>query len=334
MKGNKSFSAFRGIALAFIGITAMITSEAGAQPTPKGSVVRYVTQGRAKTLIGNLYKCPVKVDNHRISAVGEISATDGTVLTVPANTAFQKGLGPKGSDLYNECAQITPQKSSDVSTANVAAIEIDPDGEMITGYIVADNYFEFYVNGKLVAVDNTPYTPFNSVIVKFKAKRPITYAFMLVDWEENLGLGTELMRGDPWFPGDGGLIARFSDGTVTDSNWKAQSYYIAPLNSPGDVVERGNIHDTTKFGRVHPHAKKPPCEDRCYAVHYPIPANWMVSSFDDSTWPRAYEYTDEDVGVTNLPAYTRYPELFEGARWIWTVNLVFDNVVIARKTVR
>ena len=38
--------------------------------------------------------------------------------------------------------------------------------------------------------------------------------------------------------------------------------------------------------------------------------------------------------VTNLPAYTRYPELFDGARWIWSLNLVFDNAVIARKTVR
>ena len=34
------------------------------------------------------------------------------------------------------------------------------------------------------------------------------------------------------------------------------------------------------------------------------------------------------------PAYTRYPQLFAGARWIWSYNLVLDNVVIARKTVR
>ena len=45
-------------------------------------------------------------------------------------------------------------------------------------------------------------------------------------------------------------------------------------------------------------------------------------------------FTDQEIGVTNLPAYTRYPELFEGARWIWSQNLVLDNVVIARKTVR
>jgi hypothetical protein len=69
-------------------------------------------------------------------------------------------------------------------------------------------------------------------------------------------------------------------------------------------------------------------------VHYPIPANWASPRFNDAYWPRAYEYTDTDIGVTNLPAYTRYPELFEGARWIWSLNLVFDNLTIMRKTVR
>ena len=154
-----------------------------------------------------------------------------------------------------------------------------------------------------------------------------------MDWDENLGLGTELNNKDPWHPGDGGVIAKFSDGTVTDSSWKAQSFYIAPLNSPDEVVERGHLHDTTRLGRVHPVAKKPPCQDKCYAVHYPIPANWQLPRFNDKHWPRAYEYTDTDIGVTNLTAYTRFPELFEGARWIWTVNLVFDNHVILRKTV-
>ncbi|MCC7187002.1 MAG: hypothetical protein IT185_12210 [Acidobacteria bacterium] len=213
---------------------------------------------------------------------------------------------------------------------------IDADGEVITGYIVADNYFEFYVNGKLVAVDPVPFTPFNSTIVKFKAKRPITYAFKLVDWEEDLGLGTEVNFGrkTKFHQGDGGLIARFSDGTVTDSSWKAQSFYIGPLKSPDDVIEKGNLHDTTKLGRVHPRAPRPDCEDRCFTVRYPIPENWAAANFDDSRWPRAYEYTDEDVGVTNLKAYTNFPDLFDGSRWIWSINLVFDNLVIARKTVR
>lgn len=291
---------------------------------------RHVTQGRAQTIVENLYVCPAQVGNYRISAVGRITATDGAPLTVPAETAFQAKLGPLATDLYNECTRRTA-----VDAASVPIVEVDPDGDVITGYIVADNYFELYVNGKLVAVDNTPYTPFNSAMVKFRAKRPVTYAFKLVDWEENLGLGTEQMRGDPWHPGDGGLIANFSDGTVTGSTWKAQSFYIAPLSHPEDVVEKpGNVHDTTGLGRVYPNVKKPACQDKCFAVHYPIPANWSTADFDDSTWPAAVEYSDEEVGVTNLPAYTRYPKLFRGARWIWSSNLVFDNVVIARKTVR
>ena len=299
---------------------------------------RMVTQGRAQTIVEDLYKCPVKVGNHRVSAVGRITATDGTVITVPAETALQKGLGPKSSDLYNECAQVTPKNSSEVSAANAPVIEVDADGEVITGYIVADNYYEMWVNGKLVSVDNTPYTPFNSSIVKFKVKRPYTIAFLLVDWEENLGLGSETFpigpKGKPWYPGDGGLIAKFSDGTVTDSSWKAQSFYIGPLEKPEEVMERGNIHEVYRLGRVHPFARKPACEDRCFAVHYPIPANWQSPRFNDTLWPRAWEYTDDDVGVDNLPAYTRYRDLFDGARWIWSINLVFDNMVIARKTVR
>jgi hypothetical protein len=330
MRERRFLSIVSNVALAFVCGCAMLADRTNAQSPPQ----RSVTQGRAKTVVENLYKCPVKVSNHRISAVGTITASNGTVLTVPAETAFQKGLNPKGGDLFNECNGVTPEKTGDVSAKNVSVVEVDRDGEEITGYIVADNYFELYVNGKLVAVDAVPYTPFNSVIVKFRAKRPITYAFKLVDWDENLGLGTELFGGNPWHPGDGGLIARFSDGTVTDSSWKAQSFYIAPLMNPDEVIEKGNLHDTTKLGRVHPVAKKPTCEDRCYAVHYPIPSNWAAPSFDDAKWPRAYEYTDTDIGVTNLPAYTRYPELFEGARWIWSLNLVFDNVVIARKTVK
>ncbi|MCC7483748.1 MAG: hypothetical protein IT529_02055 [Burkholderiales bacterium] len=310
-----------------------------ADPTPPG---RIVTQGETRKLIAqNLTTCahPNPKMNLRVAAVGEVTATDGTVIVTPAETALQKGLGPRSHDMYNECDRITPRNTAEVSTAGAPVIEIDPDGEVITGYIVADNYYEMYVNGRLVSVDSTPFTPFNSAIVKFRVKRPYTVAIMGVDWEEHMGLGMELFpvsgpKQNPWHPGDGGLIVKLSDGTVTDSSWKAQSFYIAPLNDPKEVVERGHLHDTTHLGRVHPVAKKPNCQGKCYAVRYPIPANWQSPRFNDSYWPRAYEYTDTDIGVRNLPAYTRYPELFEGARWIWSVNLVFDNLVIMRKTVR
>lgn len=341
--GFASFKAGCSVLLAGLALAGCQTTATGPQldaadPTPPK---RMITQGPAtKIVVKNLTKCPNTHPkmNLRVAAVGEITATDGTVITVPAVTALQKGQGPLSYDLYSECALKTPKNSAEVSTANVPVVEIDPDGDVITGYIVGDNYFEMYVNGKLVTVDNTPYTPFNSAIVKFKAKRPYTIAILGVDWDEHLGLGMELFpsqgpKKNPWHPGDGGTILKLSDGTVTDSSWKAQSFYIAPLNSPDEVVERGHLHDTTPLGRVHPVAKKPPCQDKCYAVHYPIPANWQSPQFNDAFWPRAYEYTDTDIGVRNLPAYTKYPELFEGSRWIWSLNLVFDNVVIMRKTV-
>jgi hypothetical protein len=348
-KGGSAFRRARSTVLALAaGVvmaacqTASMGPELDAADTAPAK--RMVTQGVATKIIAeNLTKCAHTHPkmNVRVAAVGLITAQDGTVITMPAETALQKGLGPMSHDLYNECNQVTPKGSSEVSTANVPIIEVDPDGEVITGFVVADNYYEMYVNGKLVSVDNTPYTPFNSSIVKFRVKRPYTLAYLLVDWDEHLGLGMEVFpvpitpKTNKYYPGDGGLIARFSDGTVTDSSWKAQTFYIGPLADPKEAVERGNVRDVVGGGgRTHPYARRPTCEDKCYAVHYPIPKNWQSPRFNDTNWPRAWEFTDVEIGVMNLPAYTRYPELFQGARWIWTQNLVLDNVVIARKTVR
>src|SRR5262245_55392834 len=168
------------LALALAGWLAADT-KAQTKAQPGG---RSVTQGLATPLIDNLYKCPVTVDNYRISKVAKITATDGTVWTIPADVAFQNG--PKAADLYNECTEVNPAKAADVSPDKVPITEIDKDGEVITGYLMADNYYELYVNGKLIAVDNTPYTPFNSGIVRFRVKRPYTYAVKLVDWEEDM----------------------------------------------------------------------------------------------------------------------------------------------------
>ncbi len=310
---------------------AQSTTPDSASPGP-AAAKRLVTQGLANTIIDNLFFCAADIRTFRKSPVGEITADDGTVLTVPASTAYASGR--KLADIYNDCSRTTPRKFSDVQPDKVPIVEIDRDGEVITGFIVADNYFELYVNGTLVGVDPVPYTPFNSVIVRFRARRPITYALKLVDWEERLGLGMETNRGNDWHAGDGGLVARFSDGTVTDRTWKAQAFYIAPLAQPSDVVENGSIHDTGRLGRVYPGAKVPTCRERCFAVHYPLPESWAAADFDEASWPAATEFTDEEVGVEHIPAYTRYPEAFAGARWIWSANLVFDNLVLSRKTVR
>jgi hypothetical protein len=306
-----------------------------ASQAPERGAGRHVTQGLASVVAENIYTgCLEQLPNLRKIAVGRITATDGTVLTVPAETAFASN--PRAHPLYSDCEQVRPARFADVNVNNVPVIDVDRDGEVVTGFIVADNYFELYVNGKLIAVDPVPYTPFNSVIVRFRVKKPYTYAVKLVDWEEKLGLGMEWFPPNQnWYTGDGGFIARFSDGVVTDSSWRAQTFYIAPLNSPDDVVERGNVHDTTSLGRVHPLAKPPTCQEKCYAVHYDIPRGWHLPAFNDGQWPQAFEFTDAEVGISPaLISYSRFPEAFTGARWIWSQNLVFDNLVLARKTVR
>ncbi len=307
---------------------ALFASAAAAQNS-----TRSITQGRAQTIVENLFKCPNPgARNQRVAAVGRITATDGTVWTVPADVEF--GKQPPAADLFNECNRKEPKTSAEAGDGDAPVVTIDPDGEVVTAWIMSDNYFELWVNGKLVAIDAIPFTPFNSAIVKFRVRKPATYVFKLVDWEEVLGLGMEKNAGRDWHAGDGGLVARFSDGTVTDSSWKAQTFYIAPLAKPEDVIEKGERHDTNHLGRIHPHAKMPDCQERCFAVHYKMPDDWAKAGFDDSRWPRAFEYTDEDVGVNGMQGYTRFPELFEGARWIWSSNLVFDNLVIARKMVK
>ena len=283
-----------------------------------------ITQGRATTTTTNLLPA-----GQRVSGVGSITAADGTVWTVPSATQFT--TANKAGDLYNDVTGVTPANITAAATAisNVPTVVVDADGEVITGYIFADNYFELYVNGTLIAVDPVPYTPFNSCVVKFKAKRPITYAIKLVDWEENLGLGTELSGTDAYHPGDGGLMASFSDGTVTNGNWKAQSFNIAPLDNPSLVTDLANgTHDSSAVSTTHT------LTETAYALHYAVPSNWFSKTFSDSGWPAATTYTEATVGVNNKPAYTNFPAQFStsGAQFIWSSNLVLDNEVIVRYT--
>lgn len=309
-----------------IGIIAILVATIGHGADRPAS--KSITQGKAKTIVTNMFDCPGG-SLIRPAGFGTIESNDGATWTVPSVVQFQNG--PRAPDLYNECSKITPTDSTQVRIDDIPIVTIDADGEVITGYLIADNYFELYVNGKLVGVDAVPFTPFNSSIVRFKAKRPITYAVKLVDWEENLGLGTERGR-SPFHPGDGGFIARFSDGTMTDGSWKAQSFYISPLQSPNDVVEKGNVHDTPTLKRTYPEAPdNADCAERCYAAHYPEPNDWQTKNFDDKHWPSAFEFTQEQMGTPRLKAYTNFRDAFGDAKVIWSNNLVYDNVVLARK---
>ena len=282
-----------------------------------------VTQGLGTTTTANLM--PSCASNHT-TPLGTITASDASIWTVPAATNFV--IGPYASDLYNTCNNVTPTSLATANLSGVPTTIIDAGGDVITAYIFSDNFFEMYINGVLVGVDPIPFTPFNSSVIKFKVLRPYTVAVKLVDWEERLGLGSEIQSPTSLYhPGDGGFIAQFSDGTVTDATWKVQTYYIAPIENLSSVVELANGTRSTTTSNT-----APTCNGNCYGIHYAMPSNWNVASYSDSAWPTATIYTP--TAVTNDISYTRFATTaWPSASFIWSSNLILDNLVLARKTV-
>ncbi|HBB25953.1 MAG TPA: hypothetical protein DCZ59_06765 [Bacteroidetes bacterium] len=293
-----------------------------------------VSQGRATTTQQNLYTCP----KGRITNVGTVTSKDGKVWTMPAAVRFSDPTFPKSSDLNNACTGVNHATSAQavaaLSPANI--VTVDPDGELITCFIFADNYFEMAINGTPVGKDNVPYTQFNSSLLQFRVKRPFTIAIHAVDWEENLGLGTEL-SGSPYHAGDGGVVAVFLDekGAIiatTNGSWKAQTFYTAPIYDLTCPREDGlqRLSDKCSTADVADGSN-------AYALHWPLPENWMSKDLDDSQWPNASEFTNQTVGVDNKPAYTNFTDVFDNpaadARFIWSSSLILDNEILLRTVV-
>ncbi len=294
-----------------------------------------LTQGVAETSVANLF-----LPGSRVAAVGTIDDSSNTTWTAPAQTRYLDSAMPAASDLYN--GYVSGHDYSSAATALSALdgsdiVEVDASGQVITAYIFADNYFEMYVNGTPVGRDPVPYTEFNSNIVRFRVTQPFSVAMLLVDWEENLGTGTEENAGTSNHPGDGGMVAVFKDESgnivgVTDGSWKAQTYYSAPVTTPSCLSESGSL-------RLSSDCSTSALSDlsSVYGVHWQRPTSWMSADYDDSGWPQASTYSNATVGVANKPAYTNFTELFDvtasDAQFIWSSNLVLDNEVLVRGTV-
>ncbi len=277
---------------------------------------RVVTTGLAVETFacGNLVQnCPGTTRRFMEARCGTVVAADGTRLQVPATPAD----GPDPTDLYNDCSGPghNPAHLDELET-----VEVDPDGEEVTAYLFGDNYYELYVNGTIVARDPIGFIPFNSGVVRFRAKRPFTVGVKLVDWGTHLGVGMEY---DRWNVGDGGFIASFSDGTVTGEHWKCKAHYISPLDDVS-CVQPGPDSSAC--------LERPSCTERdpstCKALHYRVPDGWAAPEFDDSSWPAASTYPAS--AVTNQPAYRDYVSEFGNASFIWSYNLDQDNLVLCR----
>ena len=320
----------------FIALSSVIFMATGCSPLPdipssskindyRGSAS--ITQGLAKTVKLNLFEC--ENGRSRVAGIGEITDSEGNIWTVPAKNNFTTAT--KAIDLYEECSNITPLSLTEVDETSIPVAVIDSDGEEITGYIFADNYFELYINGTFIAIDTVPFTPFNSSIVKYKVRKPYTIALKVIDWEENLGLGTEDNRGKAYHAGDGGFIASFSDGTVTGSDWQAQTFYTAPIYDLTCLseVENQRLSETcTTEGTDH--------GENAYAAHWQTPSNWMSQEFDSTSWPQATLYSEDEIGVNNKRSYMNFIEKFSGAgaSFIWSTNVALDNEILLRYEVK
>ena len=253
--------------------------------------------------------------------VGMVADDEGGNWAVPAAVH----PGDTGTDVFNDCMGNGLNSSY---AAQLKTVVIEPDGVEITALIHGDNYFELYVNGAFVCRDPIAFTPFNSTACRFRAKYPITYALRAVDWEEHLGIGMEYGR---YNVGDGGIVAHFSDGTMTDESWKAETFYLAPLDSLTCLkIGALGARDSSAC------SIKPACATSaraatCQAVHFAEPAGWAAPTFSDASWPAATVYTRAQFGPKD--AYTKLEREFGDAKFVWSRNIKIDNLVLLRKTV-
>ena len=170
--------------------------------------------------------------------------------------------------------------------------------DTIKANVYADNSFKLYVNGELVAVDPIGFVPHNVVSVDLLPAYPMTIAAMGID-NADPKTGMEYANTNI---GDGGFILKFGDGTMTNATWKAKKFSWGPID--GDM-------------------KNPRVEN------IPVPKDWYAIGFDDSKWPNAREFTEEEVG----PKEPFFEHDFEGAKFIWSDDVKLDNLVLFRTVV-
>lgn len=171
--------------------------------------------------------------------------------------------------------------------------------DTVKANMYADNWFMLYINGELVAVDSIKFIPHNVVSVDILPSYPMTIAVMAKD-NADPKTGMEYANTNI---GDAGFILKFGDGTVTNASWKAKKFSWGPIDRD------------TKNPRVE---------------NLPIPENWFAVDFDDSSWGRAKEHLQEQVG----PKEPFFQHDFQGAKFIWSDDIELDNTVLFRHVVK
>ena len=183
----------------------------------------------------------------------------------------------------------------------------------------ADNWFALYINGKKVGEDSTPISTeksFNSEKIKFSATYPLTIGVIARDFTENAS-GLEYIGKPNQQIGDAGIIFQIREvvsGKViaySGRDWKVLTLNKAPLNT--ECVKSTN-----------------PITE-CKSLNVTIPTTWAASTYKDTAWKYATEFSKETVGVKEgYFDYTWEP----GAALIWSSDLKLDNTILLRKVVK
>ncbi len=181
-----------------------------------------------------------------------------------------------------------------------------------------DNWFALYINGKKVGEDSVPITTtksFNSEKIKFTASYPFTVGIIAKDYTENSS-GLEYIGQRNQQIGDAGIVLQIRDLTsgkivsTTDKSWKMLLVNKAPLNT--ECVTSNN-----------------PIQD-CRFANTAIPANWATSTFKDSRWKTAIEFSEKEVGVKDGYFDISWSP---STKLVWTSDLKLDNTILIRKII-
>lgn len=192
-----------------------------------------------------------------------------------------------------------------VALAAICGMPAHAQSREITAWLYADNYVELYVNGRLIVKDPIVFTPHNVVVTKFRAAYPMTIAVLLKDFAHpRTGLEYNHTR-----IGDGGFVARFSNGVVTDGTWRCF------------LASRGPVDRTCLDSNP---------AQTCRVETKAIPRGWAQPGFDDRRWPRATVHSKRAV----RPLRVYYDYQWAGAQFIWTRDLELDNTILCRTTLR
>ncbi|MEW7007235.1 MULTISPECIES: hypothetical protein [unclassified Lentilitoribacter] len=185
----------------------------------------------------------------------------------------------------------------------------------------ADNWFAFYSGEKEIKEDSVSINTersFNKESFTFNAERPFVLNFVVKDFKEN-DSGLEYIGSRKQQMGDGGFIAQFKDSSgktvaVTNSSWRCMVTHNAPSNKSCEkdknpVAGKGN----------------------CGFTKTAEPSGWKSPSFDDSSWPKASEYSERSVGPKDGYDQVRWDS---GAKLIWGPDLETNNTLLCRTVIK